>query len=193
MRSPFGFVTPIKIKILGIDMRALKVAAFFLMISLCIGCAVAGHSSEHCHIGDYLRTNPGWKVVAEDDLPSDDQVLWKKYHGGFEPGVAVVDLDGSGNKACAVSLIQKRDGKTFEQLVLLKRTSKQLVKNVIVRPHVVVSPFVVWRAAPGQYVDLKSGNRIVIQNDSIVYEKMESTSTQFYHVKGKLHSLLATD
>lgn len=159
-----------------------------LLLSSC-GQAVAQCSEKPSAVDTYLRAHPGWLIVAVSDLPDDDKALWNSYHSGLCPGMAAVASDGADRDSYALALLRRSNGKLVEQLVLLNGSVEQL----LVKPGEVVSPFVVYRIGPGNYVDHATGKKVSIAHDSIVYEKMESTSTQFYFVNGKLHSLLASE
>jgi hypothetical protein len=158
-----------------------------------------GQAATHCCkerndiIDSYLDAHPGWSIVETSDLPDDDKALWKNYHEGLCPGIAIVDVDGGGRKSYALALKRKVKDVVFEKLVVLKGSAGAFSEHVLVNPTRVISPFVVYRVGPGKYLDHNTGKTIRIAHDSIVYEKMEAISMQFYFSNGKPYSLLAAE
>src|SRR5665213_1543695 len=87
--------------------------------------AAAAHADEKCTqkpgaVQAYLRDHKGASLVTFGDLlDPDSQEAWHKSSKGLCPGFAVSDMDGSGRKWYGLSLLYKKDGKTFEKLILL--------------------------------------------------------------------------
>jgi hypothetical protein len=173
-------------------MKMLQWRAHLLLAALSIcACeqAAAQCDAGNHDVGAYLHAHSELSVVTLSDLPEDDQALWKKAHGDSCPGMVAVDLDGTGRRSFALALLQRVNGKNVEQLVMLTGAAS----NVLVEPTDVISPFVVWRANPGRFPNLLTGADVHIPHESIVYEKIEATSTLFYRSHGKIRSLLASD
>ena len=150
-------------------------------------CSVSGTGGQK-----FIHIEKKWSIIERSDLPDDDKKLWEEHHAGLCPGIAVVDLDGQG-WSYALALLRKSRSGTVEKLVLFKRTGSHLRQIQIRGAFKVVSPFVVWKAAPGIFFDQGTGVRVRIAHDSIIYEKMESTSTQFYASRSGIRSLLVSN
>jgi hypothetical protein len=166
-----------------------------MLATLLISSAFAANAicvERHPLVEAYLRATPDWSIIEIDDLPGDDKILWQQYHDGEQPGLAVVNLDGK-KRSYVLALHKKKGDSWLEQLVLLKEDDGTYLDRVIVKPKQIFSPFVVWRVGPGSYLDRETGENVRITNDSFVFEKMESTSTQFYMANGKLQSLVASE
>lgn len=56
-----------------------------------------------------------------------------------------------------------------------------------------VSPFVIWKVAPGIYKELDHDKTIHISHDSFVYEKMEAYATQYYYENGRWNSIVTAN
>lgn len=166
---------------------------FLIFVLNFYGQAIAQCKEFPSTVVGYLQAHPSWSVVQVSDLVEDDKLLWRNNHDKLCPGLAVAELTGTGRKAYALALIQNKNGENFEMLVLLTGSANKLEQHTLVKPNRVTSPFVVWRVGPGKFTDNNTGTTIFIAHDSIVYEAMESTSTQFYLKRGKIHSLLASE
>lgn len=137
----------------------------------------------------YLKANSDWSVVRLSDFGVDDQRLWQKYRANQCPGIAIVDLDGSGKSTYAVALLRHEAGKIFEKVVLITST-----KSVSIVPAgEVARPAVVWRGLPGVYVDFYSRHKTRISHDTIVYEQLESWAISHYLSHGKFRSIQTSD
>ena len=133
----------------------------------------------------------GWRAVTLEDLPTDDRELWQRHHRGKCPGIAVADTAGTGQKSCAIALLQNdADGKLQQQLMVWLRTGTGFAKTVLARPNpVVAGPFVVWTTPPGKSRAWDAGQPVDITHESFVYEKIEAVAWQFYLLNGTFHSL----
>jgi hypothetical protein len=141
-------------------------------------------------VAAYLAKHPGWAILEISDLVADDQALWHQYHEGKCPGLAEAALDGSGKLSYALALVDRKNGN--EQIVALKAEGNAF------QPFTLQAPFhdigsVVYRAPPGRSSDLETGREVRINHDSIVWEKMESASQQFYFSNKKFHKLQTSD
>lgn len=145
--------------------------------------------ADDCDPND-VNAGAGWKLVELEDLPSDDQSLWLTHHAGEAPGVTRAHL-GNGTYYCAFTYIDRSGDKTWQKL-LLREVGRGTVEQ-LVAPIEVPTPFVVWRASPGSFLDRESGGVVSLQYDSIVFEKIESVSRQFYLRNGSIHELLGRE
>src|ERR1700680_1602073 len=140
--------------------NAMRPIYLFILIWALGACAQAKAecAAIPAEVEQYLRSQPGWAVVDMKDLVKDDQALWERNHSGLCPGIAAVDLDGTGTNAYAVALLNSANGQETERAVVLRRqagrvTQEPLVSPTNVRFANVASPLVVWRAGPGTYRD----------------------------------------
>jgi len=143
-------------------------------------------------VKNYLRSNPSWSIVSLNDLQADDQKLWKEKGNGLCPGLATVRLSQTNAKSYAVALLRTDGNVKEEKLVLLSRSESKYKEQSLVDPVSTVNPFVVYRVGPGKSYDAKKRKYVHLNSDSIVFEKLESTSTSFYYVDGKLRSLVGS-
>jgi hypothetical protein len=178
-------------------MRRFLALLITMMCGIAAGLAIAFPAAAACgrdvsEVRSYLSAHPGWSSVEPADLPGDDRALWAKYHAGLCPGVAVVNLDGHG-PSFALALLHGSRGGLVETLVLLRIRGSRLAVTALRGPVKVTSPFVVWRTGPERAVDEATGKTVRTLHDSIVYEKMEATSTAYYLSDGRIRSLLASD
>ena len=139
----------------------------------------------------YLKSHPDWSPVAENDLVSDDVLLWQRYHANQCPGMAVVKLSSGGNVSYALALLHREGDRTTEKLVVIERNSSRTTD--LVSAAIVVSPFVAWRAAPGIFHDQISNKDIHVRHDAIIYEKMEASATAYYLVNGKFRPVVTSN
>jgi hypothetical protein len=174
--------------------------AFFIsLLMLFAACPSASAACENVplEVQEYLRSAPGWSFVEVKDLVADDRSLWERAHNGHCPGIAIVDLDGKG-RTYALALLRASGRQTFEKLVVVRRQSGRLISGTLVPPTNVknadvAAPFVVWRASPDTYRDLRSGRRIKLAHDGIVYERMEAAATLYHFSNGRFSSILTSE
>lgn len=134
-----------------------------------------------------------WSVVERTDLNDDDKVLWDKYHLGLCPGITTVVWGSDKRTYYALALLHKSgEGKVFEKLLLVDSITYH-VKARLSGAAAVSNPFVVWTAKAGTFADRRTGQIITIRGESVIYEEMESTATQFYMHRGRIRSLIAAD
>ena len=132
----------------------------------------------------------GWKIVQPSDLTIADIKVFKNAHQGQCPGVAEGNFHPKSDKSYVVALIQSSDPKNLqEQLMLVTTRNDQPITEVVVPPAQITSPAVVWRIAPGHYAGV-DGKRASISRDSFVYEKVDSTATQFYYQGSHVQSFI---
>ncbi len=177
-------------------MKIIRTLGFLLSLFLTVGvcraeeCSSVVPESGHKLLADF----PGWRIVLLNDLPTDDIGLWNAANRGRCPGVAVGNFVNEYAQSYAIALIRKNpSGKLEEQLLLLAPKGRTLSRLVVVRPTLVVSPFVVWRVPPGKYSGVDKDESVSVEHDSFVYEKIEATATQYYFVNGHLRSLLTAE
>jgi hypothetical protein len=169
-----------------------------VVLGLLLGCLNCGRAlADECNvpkaIKTYLNAHADWALVRRKDLVEDDQNLWDKYHRGHCPGFAVVDLDGRGKKSFALALLRRAKENLVEKLILLEGSENGLMEQTLVEEQPVDNPFVVWKGKAAKTYDYATDRYVLIKNDPIVYEKMESTSKVYYRINGKFRSLLASD
>lgn len=134
-----------------------------------------------------------WKILSPFDIPSSDWKLWKNAHQGQCPGVAVGNFFPKTDSSFVVALIQGDDPKNLlEKVVLLTEKKGQLITEIIVNPAQVAPPAVVWKLPPGHYAGV-DGKPASISRDSLVFEKVASSATQFYYQGSKLQSFVISN
>jgi hypothetical protein len=134
-----------------------------------------------------------WKILSPFDIPSNDWKLWKNAHQGQCPGVAVGNFFPKTDSSFVVALIQGEDPKNLlEKVVLLTEKKGQIITEIIVNPVQVTAPSLVWKLPPGHYAGV-DGKRAVISRDSLVFEKVASSATQFYYQGSNLRSFIISN
>lgn len=169
----------------------MKLHAAFFVLSCSISATTSpGGIEDRCAWDASRYGMSGWSLVTKLDLPEDDQVLWDLHHRNLHPGVVVANLDAAA-ESCVFS-VQKIENGERRQTVFYARADES-EPHVIAGPFLIVSPFVIWKVGPGSYEDRESGRPIVIKNDSIIVEKMESSSIQYFISAGELKSIVAAE
>jgi hypothetical protein len=141
-------------------------------------------------VAAFLAKHPSWAIRDMSDLGADDRALWDQYHKGKCPGMAFVDLEGSGQISYALELINRPEDK--EQLIVLKSVGGKLHETVL-EPPFKSGGLVVWRAPPGKSGDMYTGKRVYVAHDSIIWERMEASSQQIYLDHGRFKRLQTSD
>jgi hypothetical protein len=169
-----------------------KFMMFALVLAGTPSCAQAKAECQNFppQVSEYLRANKGWSVVKLTDLPDDDKQLWEQSHGGNCPGYAEAYMFGSKAPSYALALLGRSSGVNVEKLVLLQGNAKG--SQTIFAASPITTPFVTWKIKPGQYSGA-SGKRKNILGDSVIYEKMESISYQFYVENGKVVRMVVSE
>ena len=174
-------------------MRSLTLFGVSALVTLMAVGASAAPCTPPPPVADYLKTHPQWRLLDIKDLVSDDRMIWHDNHKGLCPGMAKVVLDSSGLPSYALALIRPDKGKTFEQVVVLQAGANAF-KTVVLEPPFEGTGIVIWRAPPGKTQDMYGdGRTITVRHDSIIWEKMESASQQFYLVRGKFRKAQTSD
>jgi len=134
-----------------------------------------------------------WKVVKLTDLAADDQELWENSHYGQCPGVAAGNFSED-KLSYAVALVRNQSsGGLEEQLIVLFPKGNSFKSTVVVKPTIVVGPFVIWKAPPGKYQGADKAGIVQIAHDSFIYEKMEAYARQYYYDDGHLRSIVTAN
>ena len=171
--------------------------ARWILIAMLVSVS-ANLQAEDCLSGlpDTLRSaveQDHWKILSPFDIPSSDWKLWKNAHQGQCPGVAVGNFFPKTDSSFVVALIQGEDPKNLlEKVVLLTEKKGQIITEIIVNPVQVAAPSLVWKLPPGHYAGV-DGNRAVISRDSLVFEKVASSATQFYYQGSTLRSFVISN
>jgi hypothetical protein len=136
----------------------------------------------------YLATLPGWHIVTETDLRTDDQALWRQHHSGACPGLAKADLKGDGGASYGLVL---RSGERIRKVILVS-DNRVLREHLVIKHRTGAIP-VVHVAEPGPAYEFETRKRHDIAHQSLVFETMEASATQYYWHDGKLKDVLITD
>jgi hypothetical protein len=143
------------------------------------------------NLPDSLRSSveqDHWKILSPFDLPTDDWKLWKNAHQGQCPGVAVGNFYPKTNSSYIVALIQGDDPKNLlEKVVMLTEKKGQPITEIVVSPVQTTALATVWKMPPGHYGGV-DGTKASISRDSLVFEKIASSATQFYYQGSNLKS-----
>ena len=159
--------------------------------------------ATHAHAADCLSGLPdslrstaeqdGWKILSPFDLPTGDWKLWKNAHQGECPGVTAGNFYPKTDSSFIVALIQGDAPKNLlEKVVLLTTKKGQTITEIVVSPIQTTAPATVWKLPPGHYAGV-DGRRASISRDSLVYEKISSSATQFYYQGSNLRSLVISN
>jgi hypothetical protein len=171
--------------------NGMKLHAAVFVLSCSISAASSpGGIEDKCAWDAERYGMSGWSLVTKLDLPEDDQILWDLHHRDLHPGVFVANLDAA-SESCVFS-VQKIENGEWLQTIFYARADES-EPHVIAGPFLIVSPFVIWKVGPGSYEDRESGRPIVIKNDSIIVEKIESSSIQYFISAGELNSIVAAE
>ena len=169
----------------------------WLLLLICLGKVCYG---EHCvpfvpaSAREIISEFHGWRIVGLTDLPGDDQKLWRTSHDGKCPGIAAGNFMGGEKLSFAIALIRNQpSGRILEQLIVLSPEGDSFRRTTVIAPTDVVSPFVVWKVAPGNYKGVYQDKTVRIAHDSFVYEKMEAYATQYYYIGNRLHSIVTAN
>ena len=164
-----------------------------LLLSLCTHAR-----AEDCLSGlpDSLKSaveQDHWKILSPFDIPSTDWKLWKNAHQGQCPGVAVGSFFPKTDSSFVVALIQGDDPKNLlEKLVLVTLKKDQPITEIVVSPVQATTLSVVWKLPPGHYAGV-DGKRASISRDSLIFEKVAGSATQFYYQGTKLQSFVISN
>jgi hypothetical protein len=158
-----------------------------------LACLTSGDAFASCEaipkpVKSYLADHPKLHLVTVSDLGPDDQQLWQQYHRGLCPGLASVDLDGSGRNSYALTALTNTTNGEAQRLILLQhgKAPQIIVKSTAARS-------VVWRAKPGMTRDVITGKRTLVPHDSFVFEAMESAARTYYLRSGKIKLIWTSD
>lgn len=165
----------------------------FIVAAWLVSTTSPGACSLSLEVSNHLsQTNPGWSVVKESDLSEDDRMLWGQYHKGYCPGYSEVKFRKS-EIYYAISLFKAESANKYRQKTFICRKYKHEYICNLLTSVTDGSLYVIWKTTPGVYVDKLSGKKVPIDGESLIFEKMESISSQFYWKKGEVHRLLASE
>ncbi len=171
----------------------------FLSIAVLLSTATSAWAADPCtNIPDaaraYLKAHPDWKILRTSDLIDDDKQLWRHYHKAVCPGLAEVDLDGSGKRYIGLALIRTTKS-AQEERVIIVRAARDKLETWTIYSEFKAPPYtVIWRVSPGTTWEWDQPNRkIRIPNDSLVAATLESAAQQFYLKNGKLVYVQTSD
>ena len=167
-------------------------------LKLILAVMVLSIAATQAHAADCLSNLPDslrssveqdhWKILSPFDLPADDWKLWKNAHQGQCPGVAVGNFYPKTNSSYIVALIQGDDPKNLlEKVVMLTEKKGQPITEIVVSPAQAATLTVVWKLSPGHYAGV-DGKKVSLSRDSLVFEKIASSATQFYYQGSNLKS-----
>ncbi len=140
----------------------------------------------------YLKAHPGWKILSAADLQPDDRSLWTHVHKNLCPGMAEVDFDGSGNKYVALTVIRPDKDWFIETIVILRDGNDRL--DVHTLWHDEPGYDVIWRFGPTTVQDWENPRKKMrIPHDSLVVERLESATRQYYLKDGKFRFVQTSD
>ena len=166
--------------------RCGMVRSLVVVLFATFGCSSLCWADCEPHIAgldNYLRSNPGWKLVQVKDLQEDDREFWGEKHAGQCPGYTSVRFYGT-QDAHVVALAEKTQNGFREKLILL-RAGPPFSCVVLARPDVYPTPAVVFNAPAGTYFDERTRKNTAVPHEAIIYSKLESWSLLFYwHLKG---------
>jgi hypothetical protein len=143
---------------------------------------------------EIIRTYKNWRILEQDDLVSDDQLLWNKYHMGECPGIVVGTFDNSGKKAYAVLMITQAPIKKAKLLLIRKKYNGKYTITLFYSENNLPNFPVIHKGPPGLYYDFYNRKHsIEAKADVIIYEHIESKAIAFYYKNGKYQHLLISD
>jgi len=142
---------------------------------------------------DYLAAHPGWRIVRRVDLIRDDQELWAQAYRERCPGLATVDFDGTGRPHIGLALLGTINGKRHEQVVVIRRSGKNIEQHVLSAPFAIGRADVIYTVPPGVAKQWDGPKQVTLKQESLVYEHMESAAIQYYFAKGKFRSIQISD
>ena len=142
-------------------------------------------------VASYLAGHPGWRLLSPADLVADDRGSWRHDHAHECPGMAVVALDASGVKSYALALVRAHGAATTERFVVLLAPS---FRAVVLSAPSGDAGLVIYRAPPGVVPGWDDPRKkIRIRHDSIVLERMESASQQYYLARRRFRMIQTGD
>ena len=167
-------------------------------LKLILAVMVLSIAATQAHAADCLSNLPDslrssveqdhWKILSPFDIPTDDWKLWKNAHQGQCPGVAVGNFYPKTDSSYIVALIQGDDPKNLlEKVVMLTEKKGQPITEIVVSPAQAATLTVVWKLSPGHYAGV-DGKKVSLSRDSLVFEKIASSATQFYYQGSNLKS-----
>lgn len=118
--------------------------------------------------------------------------MWTEVHKHLCPGMAEVDFNGSGAKYAALTVIRPDKDWFIETIVIVRRGSHGL--DVHTLWHDEPAYDVVWRCGPTTVQDWEEPKKKVhIPHESLVVERLESATRQYYLKDGRFHYVQTSD
>ncbi len=139
----------------------------------------------------YLKANPNWTVLRLADLYADDRSLWSQYHKGICPGFAEVDFEGNGRKWTALALMRHGDKEDLERIILVRSGESGLQIHTIDPDFVAYC--VIWKRPPETVQEWDTGKKTRIENESLIVERLESATQQYYWENGEFRYVQTSD
>lgn len=160
---------------------------------LTLGAAHADCTVRSSDVADYLKQNPGWRIVQVSDLQRDDQGFWKTHQGSQCPGMTQVDFDGSGRPFHALGLLGHIEGSQHQKIVVFRRNRTRIEEHVLEKSFQSASPVVIIRTPPGTAKEWDSTRVVSIAHDSLDIVQYEASAHQFYYADGKFQTIWTSD
>lgn len=176
-----------------------KLAISLFLSLLCCGMVLR---ADPCNISReslarlLARSAPGWRILELTDLESDDQKIWAEAHPDQPPGILSGRFTSDKEETCALLLTKRltpKRSRVQERLVLLERAGGRYRLRPIAKSNSARAHSVIHKAPAGMYSSAEGGDRISIQFDGIVYERLEAGALLYYWKAGRFRSLQLTE
>lgn len=175
-------------------MNMLKFGSIFIFYMASTSVGVGAECDNIPHVASqFISEHRNWRVLKYDDLPNDDKQLWRKFHPRLCPGWTKVNFDNSDKNYYAVAFLAKNGSIEYEKIVIFRYKGNGVEIEKTIANDIIQTPLVLWTAKPGLYLNERNGKNVKISGESLIYEKMEAGSTQFFMVNGKILRLLASE
>jgi hypothetical protein len=121
----------------------------------------------------------GWRIVTPSALEASDRETWLEDYSKECPGIIkgkFTDVD----EGYVFNLIQKRGGKTFQQVVYFQHHDDGYITQVLLKPQAISIVLVIRLFAPGRYKDVTNGKSLMIATDTIGLSQIGSGTVVYY-------------
>lgn len=159
-------------------------SGLLLGLALFSSSAFAGCRNLPESVKDYLSRNPQWHLVDIKDLIPEDRALWRRYHKDLCPGLARARLDTQKSPYFVLALLREDKKSSLEKLIAIPPQSDHAKNDIILTVDKGTRTSVVWKAGPGKYDDVVTGQRIRLKHDTVIYEVMEAGAITYYLSRG---------
>ena len=164
-----------------------------LAVGFLLGANLIGTcSSMPENVSNLLKNNPGWSMTQEVDLSADDKELWQSHHSHKCPGMTKVTFMPADTYYAALLYKPVAGGKYRQRLFACPQNNNYAECKIITALSDGLH-YVIWSAGPGNYKNKETGKNVRIIGESLIFEKMESVSIQYYMSRGKIKNLLASE